>query len=54
MAASERKKLTIVEKVKIIQEVEKNPSTPAIDEEEAVQEESVPTLGEAVQALEVV
>jgi vacuolar-type H+-ATPase subunit I/STV1 len=99
MATSKRKKLTIAEKVKIIQEVEKNRSTPAIEtarkfnlapsslfcimknkqlildeevkcwgedikrktkeveeeEEEAVQEEeSVPTLGETVQALEVV
>jgi hypothetical protein len=40
IAASKRKKLTIVEKVKIIQEVEKNPITL-----------TVPTLGEAVQAL---
>jgi centromere protein B len=31
MATSKRKKLTIAEKVKIIQEVEKNPSTPAIE-----------------------
>jgi hypothetical protein len=31
MATSKRKKLTIVEKVKIIQEVEKNPSMPTIE-----------------------
>jgi hypothetical protein len=31
MTTSKRKKLTIAEKVKIIQEVEKNPSTPAIE-----------------------
>jgi hypothetical protein len=31
MATSKRKKLTIAEKVKIIQEVEKNPSMPAIE-----------------------
>jgi hypothetical protein len=31
MATSKRKKLTIVEKVKTIQAVEKNPSTPAIE-----------------------
>jgi hypothetical protein len=94
MATSKRKKLTIAKKVKIIEEVGKKPSTPAIEiarkfnlalfslfcimknkqlildeevedicdakevqeeEEEAVQEEeSVPTLGEAVQGLVVV
>jgi hypothetical protein len=31
MATSKRKKLTIAEKVKIIQEVENSPSTPAIE-----------------------
>jgi hypothetical protein len=31
MATSKMKKLTIAEKVKIIQQVEKNPSTPAIE-----------------------
>jgi hypothetical protein len=31
MTISKRKKLTIAEKVKIIEEVEKNPSTPAIE-----------------------
>jgi hypothetical protein len=31
MATSKMKKLTIVEKVKIIQEVEKNPSMPTIE-----------------------
>jgi hypothetical protein len=31
MATSKRKKLTTAEKMKIIQEVEKNPSTPTIE-----------------------
>jgi hypothetical protein len=31
MATSKRKKLTIAEKVKIVQEVQKNPSTPATE-----------------------
>jgi hypothetical protein len=31
MATSKRKKLTIVEKLKIIQEVAENPSTPKIE-----------------------
>jgi hypothetical protein len=58
MDTSKRKKLTIAEKVKIIQEVEKNPSMPAI--EIARKFNLAPsslfciTLGEAVQAPEVV